>query len=413
MKTLKNPYESVQSVFEKFSLLYGENSIKQQERYIKIFNEFKSIFGAKNAYFISSSGRAEIIGNHTDHNGGKVIACSISLDTVAAFLPRGDNKIKLVSQGYPIIELDTLSNEVCEKGTSKALVKGVLEGLRNYGYKVGGFNAYVESDVVGGVGISSSASYELLVCEILNFLYNDNVVSPEERAKICQFSESEYFGKPCGLLDQTAISFGGLNLLDFEKDYIQVEKIEEDLKDYALVLINTGGSHADLTDEYAAVRTEMKEVASFFGVERLIDINMEDFLYNLPKMKNLSDRAILRAIHFFEENERVILAEESLRKKDYSTFLDCVNKSGISSIVNLQNCHVNGSLNQPIIRSLSVCKNFIKDGANRVHGGGFAGGIINFVKKENLSEFLNAVEKIFSKKDVVSFLIRGEGVLVL
>lgn len=413
MKTLKKPYESVNSVFEKFNLLYGENSSKQQDRYVKIFNEFKSIFEVNDAYLISSSGRAEIIGNHTDHNGGKVIACSISLDTVSAFLPREDNKIKLVSQGYPIIELDVLSNENCEKGTSKALVKGVLEGLKNYGYKIGGFNAYVESDVVGGVGISSSASYELLVCEIINFLYNDGVVSPEERAKICQFAESEYFGKPCGLLDQTAISFGGLNLLDFEKDNIQVKKIEDDLKDYALVLINTGGSHADLTDEYAAVRTEMKEVASFFGANRLIEITKDEFLSGLSKMKNLSDRAILRAIHFFEENERVLLAEESLRKKDYATFIDCINKSGISSIVNLQNCHVNGSLSEPIIRSLSVCKNFIKDGANRVHGGGFAGGIINFVKKENLSEFLSAVEKIFSKESVVSFLIRGEGVLVL
>lgn len=413
MKTLKKPYESAKSVFEKFILLYGDNSRKQQERYVKIFNEFKSIFNVKNAYFISSSGRAEIIGNHTDHNGGKVIACSISLDTVSAFLPREDNKIKLVSQGYPIIELDVGDNEVYEKGSSKALVKGVIEGLKNYGYKIGGFNAYVESDVVEGVGISSSASFELLVCEILNFLYNDGVVSPEERAKICQFAESEYFGKPCGLLDQTAISFGGLNLLDFEKDNIQVKKIEDDLKDYALVLINTGGSHADLTDEYAAVRTEMKEVASFFGVERLIEISKDDFFNGLPKMKNISDRAILRAIHFFEENERVLLAEESLRKKDYSTFLSCINKSGISSIVNLQNCHVNGSLNEPIIRSLSVCKNFNKEGANRVHGGGFAGSIINFVKKENLSVFLSAIEKIFSKESVVSFIIRNEGILVL
>ena len=413
MKTLKKPYESAKSVFEKFILLYGDNSRKQQERYVKIFNEFKSIFNVKNAYFISSSGRAEIIGNHTDHNGGKVIACSISLDTVSAFLPREDNKIKLVSQGYSIIELDVVDNEVYEKGSSKALVKGVIEGLKNYGYKIGGFNAYVESDVIEGVGISSSASFELLVCEILNFLYNDGVVSPEERAKICQFAESEHFGKPCGLLDQTAISFGGLNLLDFEKDNIQVKKIEDDLKDYALVLINTGGSHADLTNEYAAVRTEMKEVASFFGVERLIEISKDDFFNGLPKMKNISDRAILRAIHFFEENERVLLAEESLRKKDYSTFLSCINKSGISSIVNLQNCHVNGSLNEPIIRSLSVCKNFNKEGANRVHGGGFAGSIINFVKKENLSVFLSTVEKIFSKESVVSFIIRNEGVLIL
>ena len=410
----KKPFSKISDCFNSFSLLYGDKIEGQKERYENAFIKFKKVFNENSCFVASSSGRTEIVGNHTDHNGGKVISSAISLDTLAMFLPRDDGKIVVVSDGYKDMELDVFGDTFCYKGTSLALIKGVVEGVKKAGFNVGGFNAYCTSNVLGGAGISSSAAFELLIAEIINFLYNDGKIDNELKAKIAQFSEREYFGKPCGLLDQTAISFGGLNVLDFKNEKISVTKINDTLSDYAFVLVDTGGSHAGLTNEYAAVPNEMKEVAKAMGVNRLIDVSFDEFLDKLPSIKDkLSDRAILRAYHFYEENDRVDLAYKSICNGDYKTFIEQLSKSGISSLNKLQNCYVAGRKDQSIPKALSICGRYLSGGANRVHGGGFAGSILNVVKKDNLEEFLKGVYLFYSKEAVLCFALRSVGTIVL
>ncbi|MDY6367444.1 MAG: galactokinase family protein [Clostridia bacterium] len=411
---MKKPYDNLQEVFKSFPVLYGEDSAFQRERYEKLVKSFETFYGGK-PYFASSSGRVEVCGNHTDHNGGRVISCAISLDCVAAFKKTDDNIVKVKSEGYDeiIIKLDDKPSE--KFGTSAALIRGVIEGLKNYGYEVGGFNAAMTSNVVGGAGISSSASFEVLIAEILSFLYNEDRVTNEEKSKVSQYAESVFFGKPCGLLDQTAIAFGGLNRLDFgNKNRIKVEKINADLSDYTLVLINTGGSHANLTDEYAAIPKEMYSVARVMGKERLIDISESEFYAKLPDVVGkVSDRAIVRAIHFFEENKRVDAIFKTLPTGDYKTFLNSVKNSGISSAINLQNCRVDGSEDQLIIRALAIAENYICGGACRVHGGGFAGTTLNIVKNENLDYFIEKMSAFYDKSAIIPLKVRSVGTIVL
>lgn len=415
MNSLKKPYSEVGVLYEKFPCLYGETTDFQKKRYEDLFAKFKSSFNVENAYVASSSGRVEVCGNHTDHNGGKVVSCAISLDALCMFLPSEDDVIKIKSEGYDdmIIDLNGAENE--KKGTSAALVRGVAVGLKNKGYKVGGFIACVTSNVLGGAGISSSASFEVLISEVLNFLYNDGKITESEKAIVSQFAENEYFGKPCGLLDQTAIAFGGLKKLDFkEKGVIGVTDIHNDLKDYTLVLVNTGGSHANLTGEYAAIPSEMFSVAKAMGGEKLIDFTEDEFVAKLPSVQNkLSDRAVLRAFHFYEENDRVDALEKALTENDFNTFLDCINKSGISSLNKLQNCYVAGSNEQPIPKGLAISSKFIKNGANRVHGGGFAGTILNIVKNDNLQYFIDNMSRYYDKKDIIPLKVRSVGTIVL
>ena len=414
MLNLKNAYTSIDGIEKYFPTLYGEVTERQKQRYSNIFSKFKTSFGYDRSFFASSSGRVEICGNHTDHNGGKVISCAISLDTLAAFMPNDKNVINIKSEGYADISIDLSGAENEEKGTSAAIVRGVAVATRNKGYKVGGFDACFTSNVVGGAGISSSASFEVLVAEIFNFLFNDGKISAEEKAIISQFAENEYFGKPCGLLDQTAIAFGGLNLLDFkDKGKIIVKSINNDLKDYTLVLINTGGSHADLTDEYAAVPREMFSVANALGKDRLIESSKEEFLSKLTSLNKLSDRAILRAMHFYNENERVDQAFIALNENNYAKFLTAVKGSGVSSMCLLQNCFVPGRDDQLIPKALAVTENYLDDGVNRVHGGGFAGSILNIVKNESLDKFLTKACEFFSAENVIPLRVRSCGTIVL
>ncbi|MCQ2387399.1 MAG: galactokinase [Clostridia bacterium] len=414
-KLLNKTIVSISQIKSHFEKLYGGDYSFQEKRYENAFSNFKKTFGVKESFVASSSGRVEVIGNHTDHNGGRGISCSLSLDTLAFFLPTDDNKIHIKSEGYDDIIINVNKPAKPIKGSSQALTLGVLKGLTDRGYKVGGFNAYLTSNVCGGAGISSSASFEVLIAEIENFLYNNSKISAEEKAIISQFAENVYFGKPCGLLDQTAIAFGGLNKLDFaKKGKIKVSKINDDLSDYTLILINTGGSHADLTDEYASIPKEMFSVAKALKAERLIDITKKDFFNRIGGVKTkLSDRAVCRAIHFYEENERVDLASKSLNDKDYETFIDCVNKSGISSLCKLQNCFVGGRVDQPIIKALSLSAPFLCGGANRVHGGGFAGTILNIVKNENVNSFIKNVSKYYKEKDIIKLHVRSVGTIVL
>ncbi|MBR2498219.1 MAG: galactokinase [Clostridia bacterium] len=411
---LKKPYYNISETEKHYQNLYGETTDFQRERYNKAFENFKKVFNADCAYVASSSGRVEVCGNHTDHNGGKVMSCAISLDTLAMFLPTDDGIIRIKSEGYSDIIVDVNGADIEKRCTSAALVRGVVEGVKNKGYKVGGFVATFTSNVAGGAGISSSASFEVLVSEILNFLYNDGKISAEEKAVISQFSENVYFEKPCGLLDQTAIAFGGLKQLDFSnKGKIKVCDINDSLADYVFVLVNTGGSHADLTDEYAAVPKEMFSVANALGKERLIEINKDEFFDKLPQLKGLKDRAVLRAIHFYEENERVEKACDSIANKDYDGFLEAVKQSGISSLCKLQNCFVSGSSVQSIPKALAVCGNYLNGGVNRVHGGGFAGSILNVVKKADVDAFVESVSKFYGKENVLPLKVRSVGTIVL
>ncbi len=413
--TIKKPYSDVSDTFNQFLSLYGEDTESQRNRYYNAFDKFKALYNVETAYLASSSGRVEVCGNHTDHNGGRVVSCAISLDTLAMFLPTDNNVINIFSEGHANITVDINSSE-CEKtSTSAALVRGVVVGLRNKGYNVGGFNAYFTSTILAGAGISSSASFEVLIAEIENFLYNDCMVSQEEKAVISQFSENNYFGKPCGLLDQTAISFGGLKKLDFkDKQKIVVSDIKCDLSDYTLVLINTGGSHANLTDEYAAIPAEMFSVANALGVDRLIDVDEGTFYAELPNIsQQLSDRAVCRAVHFYDENKRVDLLSESLKNNDFKTFLSCINESGVSSLCKLQNCYVAGAEEQLIPKALSISSHFLCGGANRVHGGGFAGTILNIVKNDFKDYFIDNMKKFYDEKDVIALKVRSVGAIVL
>ena len=412
---LKCPYKSIDGVVNQFVSLYGECSEFQKERYENAFENFKKTFNADACYIASSSGRVEVLGNHTDHNGGRVLSCAISLDTLAMFLPNEENVIRIFSEGYAPIVVDLDGADVETKGTSSALVRGVAVAVKNKGYKVGGFNATFTSNVCGGAGISSSASFEVLVAEILNFLYNDGKISPEEKAVIAQYSENVYFEKPCGLLDQTAIAFGGLKRLDFSnKSKIGVTEVNNPLADYTLVLVNTGGSHANLTDEYASIPQEMFSVAKLFGKERLIEISKQEFFEKLPDlMDKLSDRAILRAVHFYEENERVDSAYDALNNDDYCGFLKAVKDSGISSMNKLQNCFVAGSNEQLIPKALAISANYLNGGVNRVHGGGFAGTTLNVVKNCDAKAFIENLKPFYGEKNIISLKVRSVGTIVL
>ena len=415
MKQLKQPYTSVNGIEKYFMDLYGEVTDYQIKRYEYAFEFFKKHFEVDSAYIASSSGRVEVCGNHTDHNGGRVVSCAISLDSLAMFLPNDENKIYIKSEGYPEMTIDLNGPEIEKKGTSPALVRGVVVDLINRGYKVGGFCMYCTSSVLGGAGISSSASFEVLIAEVLNFLYNDGVITEEEKAKIAQFSEREYFGKPCGLLDQTAIAFGGLKKLDFsDKNKIVVEDTHNTLSDYTLVLINTGGSHADLVDDYASIPREMYSLANALGKERLIEIPEEEFYKLLPTVHNkVCDRAISRAIHFYGENKRVDAVATALSNNDYQAFLDAINEAGISSLCFLQNCYVAGANEQPIPKALAISKKYLNGGANRVHGGGFAGTTLNIVKNENLESFIDNMSAYYKKEDIIPLKVRSCGTIVL
>ena len=410
------PYENVEKLYTRFEELYGETTDWQKKRYADFFDVFKKKFGVNEAYFASSSGRVEVCGNHTDHNGGKVVSATISLDTLAAFLPTDDDVITISSEGYEDFSVVLNKDATEEKGTSAALVKGVCVGLKNAGYKIGGFKAKITSNVVGGAGISSSASFEVLIAEIISFLYNDGKVSDEEKAKVSQFAESEFFGKPCGFLDQTAIAFGGLNRLDFkDKRKIDVKRIDSEvLGKYTFVLINTGGSHANLTDEYAAIPKEMFSVAAIFNKDRLIDVSEADFYKKLPEIVGkVSDRAILRAIHFYSENTRVDNLCNALLNGNETGFLDSIKNSGLSSAICLQNCKVDTCADQLIVRALAVTEKFLCGGVNRVHGGGFAGTILCVLKNDKLDYFIKNVSEFYDKKAIIPLKIRKVGTIVL
>ena len=368
-------------------------------------------------YVFSAPGRTEISGNHTDHQCGCILAAAVNLETVADVRLNGSNNIWVQSEGYPTIKvnLDDLSVHEEEKNTTAALIRGVAYSFVQRGAKLQGFDAVVNSTVLPGSGLSSSAAFEVLFGTILNELFFDKKLSAVEIAQIGQYAENVYFGKPCGLMDQMASSVGGLVYIDFENPQEPViEKIDFDLAKagYALCIIDSGADHADLTDEYAAIPYELKEVCSFFGKEVLRQIPEEDFLKALPDLRNhVSDRAILRAIHVYQENKRVKVQAAALRNEDLYAFFHLVRQSGHSSWMYLQNIYPAGSImKQEVALALALCDTLLQGrGAYRVHGGGFAGTVQAFVPFDILSQFKTEIENVLGKGKCHVLNIRSDG----
>lgn len=389
----------------------------QKSRYVEAIRRFEEIYGPGEVRIFSAPGRSEVGGNHTDHQHGTVLAASINLDSIGVVRATNDNVIRLVSDEYKeiVISLDDIFLKQEEKETTTALIKGVVSGFLNRQYEVGGFSAFVTSDVLIGAGLSSSAAFETLIGTILSGLYNNMSVSAIDIAIIGQYAENIYFGKPCGLMDQMACSVGNLVYIDFENPSEPiVEKVEFDMEQYgySLCITDTKGSHADLTDEYAAVPKEMKLVAKHFGQEVLRGITTKDILKNIAILRSeFGDRSVLRALHFINENERVGQEVNALKKGDFEQFLHYVKASGDSSYKYLQNVYANSDVNCQNV-SIALATSDVVLGANgvsRVHGGGFAGTIQAFVKNSHVDEYKKNMDLIFGEGSCSDLRIRKYG----
>ncbi len=377
----------------------------QNRRYQDAVRKYEELYGAGPAELFSAPGRSEVGGNHTDHQHGEVLAASINLDAIAVAGRLQEPVIKLLSDGYPMITVDLsrLEKDSTEEGTSAGLIRGMIYGLKKNGHKTGGFQAYVTIDVLNGAGMSSSAAFEVLVGTIISGLYNEMAISPVEIAQVAQYAENVYFGKPCGLMDQMACSVGGLIHIDFaDPEHPVVEKVEVDFSAYhhSLCITDTKGSHADLTDDYALIPQEMKQVADFFGKGFLREVKAEEFYKNIPQIrKKCGDRPVLRALHFFEEDKRVEKEVSALKNGDFQGFLDTVQASGNSSFKYLQNIYTNKDVqNQSVSMGLAVSDSILfGHGVSRVHGGGFAGTIQAFVADDFVEEYRKALDSLYGE----------------
>lgn len=389
----------------------------QLERYNNAIQQYNDLFGTDDVEIYSAPGRTEVCGNHTDHQNGMVLAASINLDAIAIVGKSNHHTIEIKSEGYPLLQFDFnhLDMIETEKETTTALVKGVLSKMKNEGYQIGPFKAYITSDVFSGSGLSSSAAFESLIGTIISGLFNNMSISPVEIAMIGQYAENVYFGKPCGLMDQMACSVGDFVHINFKNpERPTVNKIEFDIaeKGYSLCIVDTKGSHANLTDDYAAIPTEMKEIADFFNKEHLSEITKQDFIENLPNIYcKASDRSILRAFHFFNENERVAKAAQMLSEDNFEAFLSIIKESGTSSYQFLQNVYSNKyEQTQPVPITLAMSEYFLGNhGVCRVHGGGFAGTIQAFVTTDFVPEYKKQIEKILGEGTCHILKIRKYG----
>ncbi len=392
---------------ERLNEIYVDTGVLgyQTERYQRAIKKFEELYGEQEVELYSAPGRSEVGGNHTDHQHGEVLAASINLDAIAVVNKTSENTIRLLSDGYPMItvDLDDLEIRKDEEGTSAGLIRGMAYGLKKNGHKIGGFQAFVTSDVLNGAGMSSSAAFEVLVGTILSGLYNDMGVSPVEIAQVAQFSENVYFGKPCGLMDQMACSVGGLIHIDFaDPGNPVVEKVDVDFSAYnhSLCITDTKGSHADLTDDYALIPQEMKKVAQFFGKEFLREVKPQEFYKNIAKIREgCGDRPVLRALHFFEEEKRVEQEAAALQAGDFQGFLNNVQASGSSSFKFLQNIYSNKDVqNQSVSIGLAVSESILPGhGVSRVHGGGFAGTIQAFVADDFVGAYRETLDGVYGE----------------
>ena len=395
----------------------GTDTLREQKaRYSGLLEKHRQLFGVEgNVGLYSAPGRTEIGGNHTDHNHGRVLAASVNLDTLCAVSPRGDGRIRFHSEGYAPIELDleNLNPRKEEEGTTAALIRGVADGMKRAGYRIGGFDAAVTSSVAGGSGLSSSAALEVMLTGVLDGLYNRFEMPFVERARISKRAENEFFGKPSGLLDQMASAAGGLVTVDFENEQDpKVEALQYDFaaKGYALVVVATGASHADLTDQYAAIPAEMKQVAACFGKPVLRGLTEADLLGRVGELrKTVDDRALTRAFHFIRENDRVPQQVLALKEDRIEDFLQLILDSGRSSFMYLQNVYALGG-DQGLSLALCMAESMLRGrGAWRVHGGGFAGTTLNFVPTEQTKAFVEQMEAAFGPASCHVLNIRPVG----
>ena len=406
---------------QKFAYIYSANeqAVKEQStRYEQAVEEFGKLFGEdRDIDLFSAPGRTEIGGNHTDHQHGRVVAAGVNLDVIAVVSKNNDGVIRIQSKGYPMdtIDLNDLSVQENEKNKAASLIRGVAARFKELGYEVGGFDAYTTSNVLKGSGLSSSAAFEVLVGTIISHAFNNGKSDAVEIAQIGQYAENVYFGKPCGLMDQTASSVGGFVAIDF-KDPSKplVEKIEFDFakSGYVLCIVDTGGNHADLTDDYASVPVEMKAVAKMCGKEVLRDVNEREFADMLPQIRiKAGDRAALRAMHFFKENERAKDVADALRAGDFNRFKELIIESGKSSFTYLQNVYTTKNVKEQGLSLALAMAEGILDGAGayRVHGGGFAGTIQAFVPGMKLRAFKSEMERVFGENTCHVLSIRPVG----
>ncbi|MEG1427047.1 MAG: galactokinase family protein [Oscillospiraceae bacterium] len=403
----------------KFKELYQDDLANQTLRYEKLTRDFESFFGYKNGIeFFSAPGRTEVGGNHTDHQHGCVLAAAINLDIIAAAARRTDGIVTLKSfeyAKYDKIDVADLAAKREEREKSSALIRGILSRCKQLGYRVGGFDCFTVSSVLKGSGLSSSAAFEVLVVTVISHLFNDDQINPVEAAQIAQYAENVYFGKPSGLLDQTASSVGGFTAIDFaDPAKPKFEKIDFNLEKYgySLCVVDTGGCHADITNEYNAIPLEMKKVAKFCGKTVLRDVDENEFYAKLKEVRaNSGDRATLRAIHFFDDNRSAVEEAEALKLGDFEQFKALVIQSGISSATRLQNVFASSNPSeQGLSLALAVSEKVLAGkGAYRVHGGGFAGTIQAYVPNGILPEYVAKIENVFGKNSCYVLSVRSAG----
>ncbi|MCI6693163.1 MULTISPECIES: galactokinase [unclassified Clostridium] len=403
---------------EKLLEVYGED-VKVKERYKYLSEKFQENFNEDNFDFFSAPGRTEIIGNHTDHNGGKVIAASISMDTIGAAALNNSNLIKVISEGYEEIVVDITRLDSIKKGNGTvSLIAGIVEGTINQGFKISGFNCYITTEVISAAGVSSSASFEMLLCSIINYFFNENTMSIVDYAKIGQYAENVYWKKDSGLMDQMACAAGGAIYLDFSNE-VKYKKIDFNLQrhGYKLVIVNTEGDHADLSNLYSSIPKEMYSVSNAMGCNKLSERTFKEFLDNLGKLNSTveNDRAILRALHFYEENIRVENVLNYMDDDNLINMFNMIEESGNSSWKLLQNCYYENK-KQNIIKALALSELFIKlkgRGCCRVHGGGFAGVIMCILNEEDVNDYIEFISKIIKKDNIYDLNIRKVGAIHL
>ncbi len=405
-----------------FRQLYGTDSnvlTEQANRYNSLIDKFCGLYNTADIKLFSSPGRTEIGGNHTDHNYGRVLAGAVNLDNIAVAAPNNSQTIRITSAGYNefTVNLNDLSINSNEFYTSAALVKGIAARLKELGYATGGFDACIEGRVPKGSGLSSSASFEVLIGAIFSHLFNNGKLGAVENAIIGQWAENNYFGKPCGLMDQTACSVGGLITIDFENPAKPVVKeVDFDFikTGYYLIITDTGGNHADLNDEYASLPVEMKKVASHLGANVLRQVSLDQIIDQIPTLRQtVGDRAILRAIHFQGDNQRVKQQVEALELGDFNSFLTMVTQSGQSSYMYNQNIYpVNNPHEQGLSVALALSELVLNGcGAWRVHGGGFAGTIQAFVPQNMVQKYVQTLEHVYGQGKCYKLFIRKHGAI--
>ena len=410
---------------DRFSDIYGDDAQRQKGRYIDAIEKFSELYGnERDVYLFSVPGRSEVSGNHTDHNYGRVIAAAINLDIIAIVSKNEDGTIRIKSEGYRedvVYIKDTVEPNEENFFKSRGIVAGMCRGFTDRGYSVGGgFDAYTTSEVFKGSGLSSSAAFEVMVGNIMNYLYNEGKVENAEIAKIAQFSENVYFGKPCGLMDQTACAVGGFVNIDFadpKNPIIVAIPFDLTKKGYSLCIVNTGGNHADLNDDYASVPFEMKSVAAALGHEVLRDVTEEDVLKNIMCLREkCGDRAIMRAFHFIEENKRVDRLAAALKADDMDVFFSGLIESGNSSFKYLQNVYTTKNVaEQGLSLALCVTESFMRGrgGAFRVHGGGFAGTIQAFVPNDSVEAYRDTINGVFGEGACYVLKVRSYGAIMV